>query len=72
MPFEKWKNRGKIDTKSRFRKVSENNAKILEKGPKIDPKGLPKVDKIEVKIEAWKNSKFSEKTGAPGSDFETY
>ena len=46
------KNPLKINTKSRFRKVAENYANISEKGPKMDPKGLPKVDKIEVKIEA--------------------
>ena len=44
--------RSKIDTKSRFRKVSENDAKILEKEPEMDPKGLPKVNKIDVKIDA--------------------
>ena len=62
--------RSKIDTESRCRKVSENDAKMKGKGPKMNPKGLPKVDKIEVKIDAWKSSKFSEKEspnlGHPG------
>ena len=35
--------------------------KYQKKGSKMEPKGFPKVDKIEVKIDAWKSSKFSEK-----------
>ena len=46
------KKHSKINTKSRFQKVAENDAKILEKGPTMDPKGLPKVDKNDVKIDA--------------------
>ena len=43
-----FKNRYKIEVP----KSNGNDAKISEKVSKMDPKGLPKVEKIEVEIEA--------------------
>ena len=42
----------KINTKSRCRKVSENDAKMSEKRSKMEPQGIPKVDKIDVNFDA--------------------
>ena len=61
-----WKIHPKIDTKSRCRKVSENDAKLSEKRSKMEPQGVPKVDKIDVNFEAWKRSKMLKKI-VPGS-----
>ena len=67
-----WKIHQQSITKWRCRKVSENDAKIKEKASKMEPKGLPKGDQIEVKIEVWKSSKFSEKDRPRAIDFEVY
>ena len=41
----------KINTKSRCRKVADNDAKMTEKGSTMEPEGVPKVDKIDVNFE---------------------
>ena len=48
----RWKIHPKLDTKSRCRKVSENDAKMSENVSKMEPQGIAKVDKIDVNFEA--------------------
>ena len=53
-------------------KIEEDDVKRSGKGSKMEPEGVPKVDKIDEKNCVWKRSKKLEKNFPRVRGFETY